>query len=191
VKELSLLELLAEELPRRVGSPLSIKNLKEALEVAHETADRWIRIFERLYICFRIPPYGAPRLRAVKKEQKLYLWDWSAAPEGGTRFENLVACQLLKYCHFVEDTEGFRMELRFLRDTDKREIDFLVLKEGSPLFAVECKSGEKTHSPALFYFQERMKIPRLYQVHTGTMDYEKAGVRVLPFPTFCSEESMP
>jgi predicted AAA+ superfamily ATPase len=191
VRELSLLELLAEELPRRVGSPLSVKSLKEALEVAHETADRWIRIFERLYICFRIPPFGAPRLRAVKKEQKLYLWDWSAAPEGGTRFENLVACQLLKYCHFIEDTEGFRMELRFLRDTDKREIDFLVLKEGRPLFAVECKSGEKAPSPALFYFQERMKIPRLYQVHTGTADFEKSGVRVLPFPTFCSEESMP
>ncbi len=117
VKELSLLELLVEELPRRVGSPLSVKNLKEVLDVAHETVDRWIRIFERLYVCFRIPLYGAPRIRAVKKEQKLYLWDWSATPEGGARLENLVACQLLKYCHFIEDTEGYRMELRFLRDT--------------------------------------------------------------------------
>ena len=191
VKELSLLELLAEELPRRVGSPLSIKNLKEVLDVAHETVDRWIRVFERLYVCFRIPPYGAPRVRAVKKEQKLYLWDWSASPEGGPRFENLVACQLLKYCHLLEDTEGYRMELRFLRDTDKREIDFLVLKEGRPLFAVECKTGEKAVNPALFYFRERIDIPRLYQVHTGTKDYEKAGVRVLPFRTFCTEEAMP
>ena len=191
VKELSLLELLAEELPRRVGSPLSVKNLKENLDVAHETVDRWIRIFERLYICFRIPPAGAPRVKAVKKEQKLYLWDWSAAPEGGIRFENLVACQLLKFCHFVEDTEGFPMELRFLRDVYKREIDFLVLKEGKPLFAVECKSGEKAPSPAMLYFQERMQIPRLYQVHSGTADYEKSGVRVLPFSTFCREESLP
>ncbi|MBU1745334.1 MAG: AAA family ATPase [Proteobacteria bacterium] len=191
VKELSLLELLAEELPSRVGSPLSVKNLKEVLEVAHETVDRWIRVFERLYVCFRIPPYGAPRVRAVKKEQKLYLWDWSAAPEGGAKFENLVACQLLKYCHFVEDTEGYRMELRFLRDTDKREIDFLVLKEGLPLFAVECKTGEKAANPDLFYFKERVNIPRLYQVHTGTRDYEKDGVRILPFQTFCKEESMP
>jgi len=83
------------------------------------------------------------------------------------------------------------MELRFLRDTDRREIDFLVLKEGRPLLAVECKSGEKAPNPALFYFKERINIPRLYQVHTGTRDYEKAGVRVLPFPTFCKEESMP
>jgi len=191
LKELSLLELLAEELPRRVGSPLSVKNLKEALDVTHETVDRWIRVFERMYFCFRIPPYGAPRIRAVKKEQKLYLWDWSAAPDGGARFENLVACQLLKYCHFIEDTEGYRMELRFLRDTDRREIDFLVLKDGRPLFAVEGKSGEKAVHPALFYFKERIEIPRIYQVHMGSRDYEKAGVRVLPFRTFCKEESIP
>jgi len=48
IREISLLELLAEELPHRVGSPLSIKNLKELLDVSHETADRWIRIFERI-----------------------------------------------------------------------------------------------------------------------------------------------
>lgn len=35
------------------------------------------------------------------------------------------------------------MDLRFLRDTDKRELDFVVLKDDKPLFAVECKSGEK------------------------------------------------
>jgi uncharacterized protein len=35
------------------------------------------------------------------------------------------------------------MELRYLRDTDKREVDFVVLRDRRPLFAVECKSGEK------------------------------------------------
>lgn len=191
VRELSLLELLAEELPRRVGAPLSVKGLGQDLEVSYETADRWISIFERLYLCFRIPPFGGPRLRLVKKEKKLFLWDWSAVPDSGPRFENLVACQLLKYCHFLEDTQGFRMELRFLRDTDKREIDFVVLKEGRPEFAVECKTGERAVNPALFYFRDRIPIPRLYQVHAGTRDYQKGGVRVLPFATFCREEEMP
>jgi predicted AAA+ superfamily ATPase len=133
VKEISLLELLAEELPNRIGAPLSVKNLKELLQVAHETVERWLKIFERMYYCFRIPPYGPSKVRAVKKEQKLYLWDWSIVPEPGPKFENFIASQLLKYCHLLEDTEGFRMELRFLRDTDKREIDFVVLKEGQPL----------------------------------------------------------
>ena len=191
VREISLLELLAEELPRRVGSPLSVKNLREVLDVAHETADRWVRVFERMYYCFRIPPHGAPRIRAVKKEQKLYLWDWSVVPERGARFENLVACQLLKYCHYVEDFEGYTMELRFLRDTDKREVDFVVVKDGRPQFMVECKTGEKDVSPSLHYFRERTGIADCYQVHAGTRDYEKKGIRVLPFQTFCRELRLP
>jgi predicted AAA+ superfamily ATPase len=191
IKEISLLEFLAEEIPNRVGSPLSVKNLKELLQVAHETVERWLKIFERMYYCYRIPPYGPSRVRAVKKEQKLYLWDWSIVPDPGPRFENFVASQLLKYCHFVEDTEGFRMDLRFIRDTDKREIDFVVLKEGRPMFAVECKSGEKNINPSLFYFMKRTSIPRYYQVHEGNRDYEKNGVRVLPVHTFCKELCLP
>jgi len=191
VKEISLLELLASELPNRVGSPLSVKNLKELLQVAHETVDRWLNIFERMYYCFRIPPYGPPKVRAVKKEQKLYLWDWSLIEEDGLRFENFVASQLLKYCQFIEDTEGYRMELHFLRDTDKREVDFVVVKDGKPEFAVECKTGEKDISSSIHYFMERIQIPKFYQVHQGQKDYEKNDVRVLPFITFCKELNMP
>lgn len=191
IKEISLLELLAEELPNRVGSPLSVKKLKELLQVAHETVERWLKIFERMYYCFRVPPYGPPRVRAVKKEQKLYLWDWSVVPESGPRFENFIASQLLKYCHFMEDTEGLRMDLRFLRDTDKREVDFIVLKEGKPLFAVECKTGERNINPSLYYFMERTQIPNFFQVHQGAKDYEKKGVRMLPVHTFCKELLLP
>jgi hypothetical protein len=191
IKEISLLELLAEELPHRVGAPLSVKKIKELLQVAHETVERWLNIFERMYYCFRIPPYGPRRVRAVKKEQKLYLWDWSTIADPGPRFENFIAAQLLKYCHFIEDTEGFRMDLRFLRDTDKREIDFVVLKDNQPLFAVECKTGEKDINPALHYFRERTRISEFYQVHKGKKDFEKKGVRVLPAHTFCKYLQLP
>ncbi len=191
VREISLVEQLVDLLPARVGSPLSIKSLREDLEVDHKTVERWITILENLYLCFRISPFGAPKVRAVKKEQKLYLWDWSMTREGGARFENLVASQLLKYCHFVEDTEGHAMELRFLRDTDRREVDFVVLKDRKPLFAVECKSGERGVSPAIRYFAERTSIPRFYQVHLGERHYETGAVTVLPFRTFCRELSLP
>lgn len=191
VKEISLLELLAEELPNRVGAPLSVKNIKELLQVAHETVERWLKIFERMYYSFRVPPYGPPAIRAVKKEQKLYLWDWSLIIEPGARFENFIASLLLKFCHFLEDTEGFRMDLRFLRDTDKREVDFVVLKDKKPMFAVECKSGDRGINPALYYFMQRTKIPKFYQVHEGKKDYEKDGIRVLPVQIFCRELKMP
>lgn len=191
VREISLLETLADLLPERVGSPLSVKSLREDLGVDHKTAERWLQIFDNLYLCFRIPPFGGTKIRAVKKEQKLYLWDWSTIEKPGPRFENLVASQLLKYCHWMEDVEGHRMELRFLRDTDKREIDFVVMKDKKPLFAVECKTGETNLAPTIEYFSARTSIPVFYQVHLGTKDFQKGNIRVIPFRSFCRELKMP
>jgi len=191
VREISLVEHLVEMLPERVGSPLSVASLREDLQVDHKTAERWLQILENLYVCFRIAPYGAPRVRAVKKERKLYLWDWSGVPDPGPRFENLVASQLLKYCHWIEDTTGHAMELRFLRDTDKREVDFVVLRDRKPQFAVECKSGERSIGPALRYFAERTPIPHFYQVHLGERHYVTGKVTVVPFVRFCADLGMP
>lgn len=191
VKEISLVEQLADLLPEKVGSPLSIKSLREDLQVDHKTAERWVSILENLYVCFRIPPFGAKRIRAVKKEQKLYLWDWSMVPEPGPRFANLVASQLLKYCHWQEDVEGYRMELRFLRDTDKREVDFVVLRDKKPMFAVECKTGDKAASAAARYFAKRTAIPVFYQVHLRERYFQNGKIVVLPFTRFCEELKLP
>ncbi len=191
VKMISDIEILAETLSTKVGSPLSIKSLREDLLKDHKTIENWVSILENLYYCFRIAPYGAPKIRALKKEQKLYLWDWSEVENEGARFENLVASQLLKYCHLLEDTEGYKMELRYIRDTDKREVDFVVLKNKKPLFAVECKKSDTSLSPALKYFKDRTDIPEFYQVHLGDKSYSKDGISVLPFTDFCKKLKMP
>lgn len=165
VKDISLLMLLADLLPGKVDSPLSLKSLEEDLQVSQSTMKRWVEILCHLYYCYTIAPFGTKKIRAAKKLQKLYIWDWTQVEEGGLRFENLVASQLLKFCHFKEDTEGFKMELRYLRDTDGREIDFVVLQDNRPIFAVECKSGEKQLSPHIRYFRDRLQIPHFCQVY--------------------------
>lgn len=187
VKEVSQLHLLTQLLPERVGSLLSLNNLRQDLSVAFETADRWITILENLYYCFRIMPYGLPHLRAVKKEKKVYLWDWSLCQTKSARFENMVASHLIKYCHYIEDTEGDDMSLKFLRDSAGREIDFVVTKNGKPVFAIECKTGSQAVSKNIGYFSSRTDIPCYYQVHMGDQDYEHAGLkaRVIPFSRLC------
>lgn len=193
VREISNLDLLLHHLPDCVGSPLSVSSLSRLLQVAPQTTEHWLTIFERLYLCYRIAPFGSKRIRAVRKEKKLYFWDWSRVGPAGPRFENMVAGHLLKYCHMIEDTEGFSMELRFIRDTDKREVDFVIQRDGKPEFAVECKTGERNVSPACRYFKERTDIPQFYQVHLGEKDYvdARSGARVLPFATFCKERALP
>lgn len=192
VKEISLIELLVELLNPRVSSPLSIKSLQEDLQVSPNTVEKWITILENLYYCYRISPYGTNRAKAVKKTKKLYLWDWSEVQNSGARFENLVASHLLKYCHFHEDYNGYKMNLCYLKDVDGREVDFVVIKDKKPLFAVECKSGERELQKNLIYYQNKLKIPKMYQVHLGQKDYgnPQKGGRVIPFSKFCVEEEM-
>lgn len=189
IQEAGKVELLMDALPTRVGAPLSIKSLQEDLMVAHATAARWLDILENLYFCFRISPYGSPRIRAVKKEQKLYLWDWSLIEDQGARFENFVASHLLKYCHFVQDTQGHKMELRYLRDTDKREVDFVVLQNKKPIFAVEAKLSDTALSPHIKYFSERTSIPLFFQTHLGSAWFGDATTQgqTIPFSKLCEK----
>lgn len=191
IKETSLVSLLIELLPPRVGSLLSLNSLSEDIQVSQPTIDRWLTELEHLYYCYRIFPFGSSKIRAVKKTPKLYLWDWSEIESAGPRFENMVAAQLLKTCHYLEDTEGDQYEIRYLRDTDRHEVDFVVLKNKKPLFAVECKTGEASLSKSITYFKERLDVPEYYQVHLGQKDYGTAkNGRVLPFHTFCKEMKM-
>jgi len=83
------------------------------------------------------------------------------------------------------------MELRFLPDTAGREVDFVVVKDKQPLFALECKNGEKTAAASLSYFAARTNIPTFYQVHRGTREYSVSDrIHVLPFAEFGRKERL-
>lgn len=182
VHDLGTLELLALRLPELVGSPLSINALREDLEVSHRTLGKWLDILERLYSLFRVTPFGAPKLRAVKKARKHYHFDWTLVREPGLRFENLVAAHLLKWVHFQQDELGLDLDLRFFRDVDGREVDFVVMDGRAPVLLVECKWADDSVSPALRYLKSRFPAAEAWQISaTGKRDYQSAeGIRVTP-----------
>ena len=185
VRDLSPMELLADLLEKRVGSLLSVQSLCEDLEVSHRAVSHWLDILERLYHCFKVTPYTKKTVRSLKKASKVYLWDWSSVSEKGFQFENLVAGHLLKLKHTLEDQEGYRIGLHYLRDTSKREVDFLVTADDKPWLAVECKTGGKDVNPALKYFGERLNILFLYQLTLeGKEDFLDGRVRVMPAAKF-------
>lgn len=94
LKEFTTIEFLAETMNTRVGSLLSLKSFEEDLSVSQKTVAAWVDILDRVYFSFRISPFVGPKIRAIKKAQKLYLWDWSEVVDSGARFENMVACHL-------------------------------------------------------------------------------------------------
>ncbi len=174
---------------QRVGSPLSINSLREDLQISHQTASRWIGYLENLYQIFRVYPFGAPRLRAVKKEAKHYHFDWNLIHDRSLRFENLIACHLLKWCHFIEDTQGFNMELRYFRNVDNKEVDFVVLKDKKPQLFLECKLSVKQSNPALRYLSQRYPGVRAVQLHLENLPnvVDSNGIQICHAKDFLGE----
>ena len=180
VREIDMVEEMVLRLPDLVGSPLSLNSIREDLQVSHQSVSRWISILENLYYLFRIYPFGAPKIRAVKKEAKHYHWDWTVVNDEGARFENLVACHLMKWCCFFQDTEGRELELRYFRDVDKREVDFVLMEDSKPIHFIECKLNDMKPSGALRYLKRHFpQVPATQVVRDSQEDLlTKEGVRV-------------
>ncbi len=189
VHDITLIDRLCLRLPELVGSPLSINSLREDLEVSHKAVTRWVSLLENLYAIFRIYPFGSPKIRAVKKEAKHYQMDWTLVKNPGARFENLVACHLLKWCYFLQDSEGRDTDLRYFRDIDKREVDFVVVENGKPVQFIECKLAGTDVHPALRYLKERFSLVACTQVvlETDKDIVTKEGIRVCPAHVFLKE----
>ena len=187
IRDIGNMKLLSDILSSKVGSLLSLNAIREDLEVSHRAVTHWMDILESFYYHFRIYPYSTKKIRSLKKEPKLYLWDWSEVEDEAARFENLIASHLLKFVHFITDYEGYRAELYFLRDVDKREVDFLVTIDAKPWFAVEAKLSDTNLSPNLLYFKERLSIPYVYQtVKREKIDRLEKGARIISAGKFLS-----
>lgn len=180
--ELSQVEMLASLLPERAGQPLSIQSLSEDLEVAYSTIKRWLNYLSELYYFFGLKPYAKSLARAIKKESKLYLWDWSEIENKGARFENMIAMHLLKYCHYLTDTGVGNFNLLYLKNKEKQEIDFVIMRDKKIFLALEAKLSEEQPSSSWRHFMyplgcqhgiQLVMQPGVYKIH------EYAGYQIL------------
>jgi len=167
VQEIRLVEILAEIIGRQVGQLTNYASLAKRLRVSEDSIRRWLAILEGLYYCFSVRPWHNNLARSLRKTPKYYLWDWAMLKDTGARNENMVACHLLKAVHLWTDIGMGDFGLHFLRTKDKREVDFLVSRDGRPWFLVEVKSGNERLNKSLAYFQNATKAQNAFQV---TMD---------------------
>jgi len=185
IRDLSALQVLVELLPERVGSQFSLNSLREDLNVSHKTIAQWTDILEKFYYHFRIYPFQSTLIKSLRKEPKLYLWDWSEVKDDSARFENVIASHLLKFCDYLRDAEGVKARLNYVRDKDQREVDFLVTIDNKPWFCVEVKNVYKDIPAPLRYFQKRLKIPYAFEiVKDKSVDLIKHDVRVISADKF-------
>ncbi len=192
LQELATLETFATLLTERSGQQLVYANLAQEVGVAVDTARRWIDLLGRLHYGFLVRPWFANVAKALRKEPKWFLRDWSAVDDPGARAETLVACHLLKAVEGWTDLGLGRFELRYLRDKMKREVDFLVVRDRKPWFLVEVKNAERALSPALRYFQEATKAPHAFQAvmdmnHVDADCFAERAPVVVPARTLLSQ----
>jgi predicted AAA+ superfamily ATPase len=194
IQELGQIEMLALMLRERVGQLVSYSSLARQVSVSVDTVKRWLETLGKLYYCFPVRPWFRNISRALRKEPKYYLWDWSLVEVPGARLENLVASALLKAVHFWTDHGLGEYGLHYVRDKEKREVDFLVVRNREPWFLVEVKSsGGAPMSKSLRHFQAQTGAPYAFQVamdlpYVDADCFSRTGTPlIVPARTFLSE----
>jgi len=179
IHQLKAMNTLLRLLRERVGSLLSYQSLAEDLHVSPNTVAHYLEILEALFIVFRIGPHSDSVARSLSARQKLYFFDTGmVVGDTGKQLENLVAVSLLKRCWFLEEKDGVRRELRYLRNKEGKEVDFYLHEEGRAGLMVEVKSSDRSISPNLRYFRERSGFSGIQLVASPGAPYDKDGLAV-------------
>lgn len=166
VQEISSLQVLAELICSRAGQLINYSNLANDINVSVDSIRRWLTILESTYYCFSIRPWSRNVRNSLLKQPKLYMWDWTLTQDDGARRENVIASHLLKSIHWWTDIGLGKYGLYYVRDKQKREVDFLVTRNDTPWFLVEVKqSRNKEISSALKYFHKETGATHAFQVY--------------------------
>jgi len=174
IQDIPSLEFLMDLLIEEAGGQLNIANIANQLNIAESTIHRWIKMLESFYFCYSIKPWHKNIRRAIRKMPKIYLWDWSIITNPGRLNENFIASHLLKAVHYWTDSGWGNYDLYYLRDKEKREVDFLIVKNKKPWILVEVKKSiQNSISKNLYYYQNQLNVADAFQV---VMDMEYVDV---------------
>ncbi len=193
VQGLGQIEMLAILLKHQAGQLTSYSNLAKKIRVSVDTVRRWLGVLEAMYYCFAIRPWTKNITRSLLKEPKYYLWDWAQCTDIGARNENFIASHLLKAVHYWSDSGSGDYGLYFLRDKEKREVDFLVSKNGGPWFIVEIKSSmNQPLSASLEAFAKQLNVDHVFQVaidgeYVDKNAFDLKHPVIVPAKTFLSQ----
>ncbi len=193
IQQLDQLGMLVKLLDQRSGQQLIYSNLARDVRVSVDTVRRWVDALGSLHHGFLLKPWFRNVARSLRKEPKWFLRDWAATPDSGSRAETFIGCHLLKAVDGWNDLGYGKFELAYLRDKSKREVDFIVIRDGQPWFLAEAKHRQTAISDALTYFQKQTGAPFAFQVVVEA-DYVAAdcfrragGPIVVPARTFLSQ----
>jgi uncharacterized protein len=193
IQNIDQLELLGQLITHQTGSQTNYSSLAKKIRVSEATVRNWYTLLENTYFCFSIYPWTKNINRSILKAPKTYLYDWSLCVDKGAMVENFVALHLLKAISFWNSTGQGDFGLFYLRNKDKREVDFLVTRDNAPWFLAEVKSSDKQAlSDNLRFYQAQLNAPHAFQL-AFDMEYIDIDlftldkIKIVPMKTFLSQ----
>lgn len=164
IQDLDQLAMMAKLLAENSGGQLIYSTLANHVRMSENTVRVWVGTLCSFHYGFLVRPWFRNVTKALRKEPKWYLRDWSGIDDPGRRAETFCACHLLKAVEGWTDLGLGTFELRYIRDLQKREVDFVILRDGEPWFLVEAKHGDSGLSPHLAIFQKQTGAQHAFQV---------------------------
>ena len=174
IRDMKGVEQLVLLLPERIAFPLSINSLRQDLGVNHRTVSGWIEGLKKVFLIFSIMPWSRHIAKAIKKENKVYFYDWTLVDNFGACFENMVAVSLLRLVYRWNELGLGDFDLRYVRNHQGKEVDFLIIKNNKPLALIEAKTTDRSLANSGQYFKRFLNIP-FYQIvnnYNGVEVYE-------------------
>ncbi len=164
IQDLDQLAVMARLLAANSGDQLIYSSLAKQVRVSENTIRSWVTTLSSFHYGFIVRPWFRNVTKALRKEPKWFLRDWSGIDDPGKRAETFCACHLLKAVEAWTDLGLGQFELRYIRDLQKREVDFVVIRDGAPWFLVEAKHADVRLSKNLAYFQQQTGASHAFQI---------------------------
>lgn len=164
IRQTKLIESLIRIMPERICSPLQYASLSKLLQVSIPTIKEWLNVLEQFFVVFSIMPFTEIS-RALVKDRKYYMFDYGSINDAGAKFENFVALELMRFAVYWNCTGEGEFELRYLKNKEQQEIDFVLMLDGKPILLIEAKNSEETVSKSVYKFQDKLNIPAIQLVN--------------------------
>lgn len=175
IKNIDNVEILFSMIAERCASQISINNIAHDIGVSFDSVKSWMGLLENYYLLFTIGPWVRIS-RAIRKERKVYLYNYAQITDDGSRFENMTALELLRAVNNWNEHGFGNFGLNYVKNKDREEIDFLITSNSKPMLLIETKSSDTNISKNLIYFQNILNVPAIQLVNKNDVfKYIKNG----------------
>lgn len=147
IKNPEALEKLLQALALQIGNEVSYNELANTVSVEKNTIINYLRILEKAFIIFKLPPFSRNLRNELKKLRKIYFFDTgirnalinnfnplNLRQDTGALWENFIISERIKY----NNNHNLNKNIYFWRTRQKQEIDYLE-ESGGRLAAFEFK----------------------------------------------------